>query len=83
MFPCPIYNIDGLTLLHLGPKVERDGAVLAVAFSPDSRYLLSGGTSNQVQIWDLKRKSAIKTLEVRETNTTTPPSTAAATLLSP
>ena len=40
---------------------EANGAINALAFSKGSRYLATGGAA-EVVIWDLKRKSKLKTL---------------------
>lgn len=41
---------------------EANGAINALAFSKGSRYLATGGADAEVVIWDLKRKSKLKTL---------------------
>ena len=55
-------------LLGVIPQAPEDvadvtsGAINALAFSKGSRYLATGGADAEVVIWDLKRKSKLKTL---------------------
>jgi WD40 repeat protein/uncharacterized caspase-like protein len=44
-------------LTHWITPKRLDDAVLALAFSSDGRYLLSGGDSNKAQLWDLASRS--------------------------
>jgi WD40 repeat protein len=39
------------------------GGVFALAFAPDSRHLASGGSDQQVRIWDVERCQEVKTLK--------------------
>ena len=66
-------------LLGVIPQAPEDvadvtsGAINALAFSKGSRYLATGGADAEVVIWDLKRKSKLKTLSghVDEVNAVT------------
>ncbi|KNC56229.1 uncharacterized protein AMSG_12456 [Thecamonas trahens ATCC 50062] len=39
------------------------GAVLALAFSAGSRYVVAGGMARSVQVWDLKTRSMVKSFD--------------------
>ena len=41
----------------------HEGPVISLAFSPDQKYLASGGSDQVVHIWNLELKKSIKTLD--------------------
>jgi WD40 repeat protein len=53
------FGIDGK---KLGDFVGHQSAVLAVAVSPDSRYLISGSADQTVRLWNLRTHELIVTI---------------------
>lgn len=57
-----------VSLIRLGnnvsePVINHDGQeVLAIAFSPDNRQMVSAGADNKARVWDLQAKKEILTL---------------------
>ena len=47
------------------PDASGPPAIRALAFSKGSRYLATGGASDEIALWDLKRKSKLKSLAGR------------------
>ncbi len=43
--------------------VGHEGAVYAVSFSPDGRYLLTGGEDNMVRLWDVLNGKQVRVFE--------------------
>ena len=60
---------SGDLLVHWSSDPENDdfiphyGGIIAIAFSPEGRYLASGGLDHTAKIWDIETKSQILNLD--------------------
>ena len=57
-----VWNASSKSLLHV--LRGHEGWVQAVAFSSDSRYLVSASDEDSVKVWDVDKGECIRTLEV-------------------
>ncbi|MGF1581896.1 MAG: protein kinase [Gemmataceae bacterium] len=63
-------DLRGWEWHHLWRKYKGEGAtlrghkeaVLAIAFTPDSKYMISGSADKTINIWDIKNGSVIRTI---------------------
>lgn len=53
-----VWNLLINEIFELG---QHDGTVISMAFSPDGKYLLSGGSDNIVKLWSIENRSLIET----------------------
>lgn len=66
-----VWDIDGNLLYNLGWDTGgQSNAVNSIDFSPDSRYLVSGGEDGALKIWDMKTGKIWKDLTEPYTNIT-------------
>jgi len=64
-FKIRVRNASDLSVIHILPGHSinpYDGATWTLRFTPDSRYLISGGQDNTIKIWDPVTGALVRTI---------------------
>ncbi len=61
-----LWEVASGTMVRAVPGLKKDGAVKAIAFSPDGKVVAVGGTNNQLVLWDAGTGKEIRVLEAKD-----------------